>query len=69
MLNYYNKFADKFIEKTVELNMKIFYEKLEQYLLKGSSILDFGCGSRRDSKYFINRGYRTTSIDGFPSCF
>ncbi len=65
-LNYYDKFADKFFEKTVKLDMKIFYDKFEQYLLQGSSILDFGCGSGRDSKYFISRGYRVTSIDGSP---
>lgn len=27
-------------------------------------ILDFGCGSGRDTKYFISRGYRVDAIDG-----
>lgn len=27
-------------------------------------ILDFGCGSGRDTKYFISRGYQVDAIDG-----
>ena len=34
------------------------------YLNKNSSILDLGCGTGRDSKYFIDKGYEVTSIDG-----
>ena len=30
----------------------------------GSHILDFGCGSGRDSRYFSERGYRVTATDG-----
>jgi len=34
------------------------------YLNSKSHILDLGCGTGRDSKYFIDRGYQVTSIDG-----
>ena len=27
-------------------------------------ILDFGCGSGRDAKYFLKRGYRVEAADG-----
>ena len=27
-------------------------------------ILDFGCGSGRDSKYFLNKGYKVKAMDG-----
>ena len=37
-----------------------FLEKLE----KGSYILDFGCGSGRDTKYFLEQGYRVEAVDG-----
>ena len=30
----------------------------------GSRILDFGCGSGRDAKYFLEKGYQVTAIDG-----
>ena len=34
------------------------------YLEESSHILDLGCGTGRDSKYFIDGGYKVTSIDG-----
>ena len=40
------------------------YEKFEKYLKEGSYILDAGCGSGRDSKYFLSKGYRVKAIDG-----
>ena len=33
-------------------------------LQPGSSILDFGCGSGRDTKYFLEKGYDVEAIDG-----
>lgn len=27
-------------------------------------IIDLGCGSGRDSKAFINKGYKVTAVDG-----
>ena len=37
-----------------------FVSKLE----KGSHILDFGCGSGRDTKYFLSQGFQVTATDG-----
>ena len=34
------------------------------YLEESSHILDLGCGTGRDSKYFLDKGYHVTSIDG-----
>ena len=33
-------------------------------LKKGSCILDFGCGSGRDTKYFLEQGYKVDAVDG-----
>ena len=33
-------------------------------LKKGGYILDFGCGSGRDTKHFLGQGYRVDAIDG-----
>lgn len=30
----------------------------------GADILDFGCGSGRDTKYFLDKGYRVEATDG-----
>lgn len=34
------------------------------YLRDGDNILDLGCGPGRDSKYFLEHGYKVTAIDG-----
>ncbi len=38
-------------------------EKLMNYLPKNSLILDVGCGTGRDAKYFIEHGHRIVGID------
>lgn len=40
------------------------YEIFEKNIPCGGKILDLGCGSGRDSKYFIENGYHVTAIDG-----
>lgn len=34
------------------------------YVEPGGHILDVGCGSGRDAKYFIDKGYQVTAFDG-----
>lgn len=63
-LNYYNNNAESFVAGTINSDMSNLYSKFERYLFKEASILDCGCGSGRDTKYFLNRGYTVTAIDG-----
>ena len=35
-----------------------------QHVDKGAAILDLGCGSGRDSKFFIDNGFTVEAIDG-----
>jgi SAM-dependent methyltransferase len=44
--------------------MSQLYGIFEKYISSGGKILDLGCGSGRDSKYFIESGYHVTAIDG-----
>ena len=67
-IDYYNENADKFYENTVDADMSEQYQQFLKYLNQGAKILDFGCGSGRDSKYFIDNGYKVTAIDGAESC-
>ena len=62
-LNYYNQNADSFIEGTVSVNFKEVQDKFLQ-LLSGKKILDFGCGSGRDTLYFLKFGFDVTATDG-----
>lgn len=62
-IEYYDNNVDSFYESTVSVDMSSLYEKFEQYMFKGATLMDCGCGSGRDSKYFIDRGYKVTAID------
>ena len=65
-LDYYNKNAATFAEGTVSVD---FAETRERFLAKlpsDASILDLGCGSGRDTKAFLQRGFRVTAVDGSP---
>ncbi len=63
-LMYYDNNADSFIQETRGVDFSriqnLFLNKLE----KGALILDFGCGSGRDTKCFLDRGYSVEAIDG-----
>lgn len=63
-LDYYNKNAQLYFNQTVEGNLQENYDKFLKEIPENSYILDFGCGSGRDSKYFIEKGYKVKAIDG-----
>lgn len=63
-LNYYNTHAKDFVQGTVAVDFHITQERFLAQLEKGASILDFGCGSGRDTKYFLERGYAVEATDG-----
>ena len=62
-IEYYNQNAKEFIRGTVNADM---HEHAGRFLAAvgenpaRKKILDFGCGSGRDSKYFIEKGYIVT---------
>jgi SAM-dependent methyltransferase len=63
-IEYYNKNANLFVETTANVE---FYHMQNRFLSKletGAHILDFGCGSGRDTKFFLEQGYRVDAIDG-----
>ena len=63
-LNYYNQNAISFVEGTQNVDFKTIQDKFASRLPKGASVLDFGCGSGRDTKYFKEQGFQVTAIDG-----
>ncbi|MCK5780009.1 MAG: class I SAM-dependent methyltransferase, partial [Psychrilyobacter sp.] len=62
-INFYDANAKEFFEKTVNADMSDTCEVFTSYLKTGDDILDLGCGSGRDSLYFIKNGYNVTSVD------
>lgn len=63
-LEYYNKNASEFYGGTIDASMDDLYYLFLNYLSENARILDLGCGSGRDSKYFIRNGYTVVALDG-----
>lgn len=63
-IDYYNKYASIYFDSTVELSMEKILDKFIHYLPDNAVVLDLGCGSGRDSLYFIERGFDVTALDG-----
>lgn len=60
---YYDENAGDFCASTKDADMSETRNRFLQYLQPGGKILDAGCGSGRDSKYFLEHGYQVTSMD------
>jgi len=65
-LDYYQKNANVFVEGTLSADMHDAQKRFLNMLKPQAYILDFGCGSGRDAKAFLSRGYRVDAIDGSP---
>lgn len=63
-INYYEENAQAFVSATIDVDFGATQERFLQKLQKGAWILDFGCGSGRDTRHFLERGYQVTAIDG-----
>ena len=63
-LEYYNENAKNFVENTVSVDFEKTQQKFTNLLKEGAYILDFGCGSGRDTRYFLEKGYKVDATDG-----
>lgn len=63
-INYYNKNASDFVSGTINVDFTATQNKFLDKLPENARILDFGCGSGRDTKYFLEQGYSVDAIDG-----
>lgn len=63
-IQYYNKNAKQFFDTTKNLFFQENQNRFLRYLKTGDSILDFGCGAGRDTKYFLEQGYQLVATDG-----
>lgn len=62
-IDFYNQNAEWFFKDSVNIDMADLYEPFLNLLPVNAHILDAGCGSGRDSLYFLNKGYKITAID------
>ena len=63
-VKYYDDNAESFFENTVDADMSGQYQAFLREVPKGGHIFDFGCGTGRDSRYFLQQSYKVTAIDG-----
>lgn len=63
-LDYYNSNAKDFVSGTVDVAFTDIQDIFLEYIPDGGKVLDFGCGSGRDTKYFLSKGYDVEATDG-----
>jgi len=63
IVDYYREHAQAYYDSTVNVDMRHLYDLVLPYLKPGAAILDLGCGSGRDSKFFLAQGFQVTAID------
>jgi SAM-dependent methyltransferase len=63
-IDFYNNNAADFVSGTINADVTYIQDRFLALLPKGAKILDFGCGSGRDTKYFIEKGFRAEGVDG-----
>lgn len=63
-IDYYNKNVQSFIDGTVSVDFTRIQNIFLELLPKDARVLDFGCGSGRDTKFFLDCGYQVDAIDG-----
>ena len=63
-LTYYNENAQSYVATTVFVDFTATQNRFTAYLTNSATILDFGCGSGRDTKHFLSQGFQVEAIDG-----
>ena len=63
-LKFYDDHAASFVKNTVSVDFSEIRGRFSQKLNPGAEILDFGCGSGRDTKAFLRQGFHVTAVDG-----
>ena len=63
-LDHYNRNADEYFARTKNISLESAYPTLLKRIPEGGHILDLGAGSGRDSRFFLDKGYQVTAIDG-----
>jgi SAM-dependent methyltransferase len=60
---FYEGHAAEYFQRTVHADLSNIYDRFLTFVPTAGRILDAGCGSGRDLREFVQRGYRATGID------
>ena len=61
---YYLDNSKEFFDSTINADVTPLYDHFLKYILDKGHILDLGCGSGRDTRAFLNKGFTVDAIDG-----
>ncbi|WP_205126639.1 class I SAM-dependent methyltransferase [Nitrincola tibetensis] len=62
-LEFYNQNAESFFNDTIQVDMSELYRPFIQRVIPNGRILDAGCGSGRDAKAFLEKGFQVDAMD------
>lgn len=65
-LDYYEHNADAFCKNTASADMSAILREFTAMLPRGASVLDWGCGTGRDSRAMLDMGFSVVSTDASP---
>ena len=60
---YYNQHATEYFAETVQVDLGEQRDVFLSVLPPGGQIMDLGCGSGRDSRYFLEKGFAVDAMD------
>ena len=63
-IEYFNEHAEKQFREAFEIKDRTTQDLFLSHVKEGGHILDLGCGSGRDTAYFLSKGYTVDAIDG-----
>lgn len=63
-LQFYQTNARRYVSESLGFDMHALRKKFTDLLPPDAHILDLGCGSGRDSRAFLDLGFKVTAIDG-----
>ena len=62
-IDYYNQHAAEYFAETVDVDLGEQRDVFLAELSPGGQIMDLGCGSGRDSRYFLEKGFAVDALD------
>ncbi|MGI2146655.1 class I SAM-dependent methyltransferase [Shewanella frigidimarina] len=60
---YDENHLDYYLQTSESADMEFTYDLVRKFVVNGSCILDAGCGVGRDTKFFIQHGFKVVSFD------
>ena len=62
-IRFYDTHSEEFAQAANTADMRRDYERFLKYVPQGGTIVDMGCGSGRDLKFFRESGYAASGVD------